>query len=461
MNARIKEITILIIVITFFCTSCKKFVEVPPPKNQLINEAVFADSADATAAVLGLYINMMQSVSLAFANGGMTLYPALSSDELFPTGSNSNEKEFYSNSMTAANSINGGLWTNAYSLIYNANACLEGLASAKTLSQTCKSQLTGEMKVVRALLYFDLVNLYGKVPLVTTTDYHKNEILARTGVEQVYASIISDLTDAQALLKPGYPTSGRLRPNLFTATSLLAKVYLFQGKWDMAEKSASEVINAGLYSLEPDLNNVFLSTSNEAIWKLSPILRGFETWEGYYFVPLSNTIVPRYAICTNLLSAFEISDARKASWLKNSKVNGTEYFYPYKYKLGYDGLSVPKENFVVFRLAEQYLIRAEARARQNNITGALEDLNMIRKRAALSDITATDQNMVLAAVTHERQTELFCEWGNRWLDLKRWGQAGTVLSLIKGANWQDQDLLYPIPQAEISKNPSLTQNAGY
>lgn len=460
MNAAIKLFIIANLTIFLF-TSCKKFVEIPPPENQLVDAAVFSDSANATAAVLGVYVNMMQSVGLAFTNGGMTLYPALSSDELYPTGSSSNEKAFYNNSLLPDNSINAGLWMNAYSLIYNVNACLEGLQKNRTIAASCKDQLKGELKVVRAFLYFNLVNLYGDVPLVTTTDYHTNEVMGRSSLDKIYETIISDLTEAQSLLKPEYPSAHRLRPNLFAATALLAKVYLFREKWDLAENAASQVINSGLYLLEADLNNVFSSSSREAIWQLSPVLPGFETWEGYYFVPVSSSIVPRYAVTDNLLSAFEPSDSRMASWLKSNTVNSTAYFFPYKYKLGYDGLSEPTENYMVFRLAELYLIRAEARARQNNVSGSFEDLNRVRNRAGLADFTTLDPNALPDAIMHERETELFCEWGNRWMDVKRTGKADVVLSAVKGSNWQDTDVLYPIPQGEVGKNPTLTQNSGY
>jgi hypothetical protein len=176
---------------------------------------------------------------------------------------------------------------------------------------------------------------------------------------------------------------------------------------------------------------------------------------------VSSSIIPRYALTNDLLSAFEVADNRKTNWLNSNTVNSVQYFYPYKYKLGYDGLPEPQENFVVFRLAELYLMRAEARARQNNIAGALADLNKIRNRAGLAELLTTDQNVLLTAIAHERQVELFCEWGSRWLDLKRLGLAGPVLSVVKSPAWQNTDVLYPIPQTEISKNQSLTQNPGY
>jgi hypothetical protein len=113
------------------------------------------------------------------------------------------------------------------------------------------------------------------------------------------------------------------------------------------------------------------------------------------------------------------------------------------------------------RLAEQYLIRGEARAHQNNVQGAQEDLNIIRSRAGLGATTANDESSLLAVIETERQVELFAEWGHRWFDLKRTGRADAVLSLEKAPNWQSTDRLYPIPFEEIKINPSLTQNPGY
>jgi hypothetical protein len=237
-------------------------------------------------------------------------------------------------------------------------------------------------------------------------------------------------------------------------------VYLYQKNWEKAEANATEIIDAGIYSLEPDLNNVFLSGSNETIWQLSSVFPGAETWEGYFFLPVAPGLMPSYVITDHLLNAFENGDKRKEDWLNKNTVNGNDYYYPYKYKLGYDGLTVPLEGYVVFRLSEQYLIRAEARAQQNNFSGAITDLNLIRNRAGLQDTTFTDQASLLSAIQHERQVELFCEWGNRWFDLKRTGTATEVLSLIK-PGFQANDTLYPIPQTELNSNPFLTQNPGY
>ena len=121
---------------------------------------------------------------------------------------------------------------------------------------------------------------------------------------------------------------------------------------------------------------------------------------------------------------------------------------------------------MMFRLAEQYLIRAEARAQQNNISDAQADLNKIRTRARLPNTTAADKNSILSAILHERQTELFSEWGNRWFDLKRTNNIDAVMSIMtpkkaNGLQWQSYKQLNPLPFTEIQRDPSLLQNLGY
>lgn len=460
MNIKLKFFLLILLCLSIFCFSCRKFLAIPAPKNQLLNSEVFTDSAGATDAVNGIYINIMQAFSLNIGSGGLTLYPGLSADELSPTSNVSDVTDFYRNEIAITNKINrASLWENAYHIIYLANACLEGLTQSK-IKDVVKNQLIGEVMFMRGFMLFNLANLYGPIPLVLTTDYRKNEVLQRTSVDSVYAQLINDLTVARNLMSAKYPTPGRFRPNRFTASALLSKVCLYQKDWVNAEKNATEVIDAGIYNLEPDLDNVFLSTSHETIWKLSPVFPGVETWEGFFFVPAGSNVIPQYIISNTLLNAFEQGDERRQKWINKSTVNGTDYYYPYKYKLGCDSVSMPLEDYVVFRLSEQFLIRAEARAEFNDLSGATSDLNLIRNRAGLKNVNPADQESVLSAILHERQLELFCEWGNRWFDLKRTGKANDVLSLIK-PGWDPHDTLYPVPQTELNSDPFLTQNPGY
>jgi hypothetical protein len=177
------------------------------------------------------------------------------------------------------------------------------------------------------------------------------------------------------------------------------------------------------------------------------------------FVPASTTTKPAYAITNGLLNAFEPSDLRKENWVKANVVNNETFYYPYKYKVR---TNTPiTEYLVVFRLAEQWLIRAEANARQNKLQSALDDLNIIRKRAGLPDANANTKDELLLAIEGERQKEFFAEWGHRWFDLKRTERANAILAPIKAPNWQPTDVLYPLPFQEIQRNTALIQNEGY
>ena len=115
---------------------------------------------------------------------------------------------------------------------------------------------------------------------------------------------------------------------------------------------------------------------------------------------------------------------------------------------------------MVLRLAEQYLVRAEARVHLNDLDGALVDVNKIRNRAGLGVASGASNELVLDLIYKERRRELFAEWGHRWFDLKRTGKADAVLSVIK-PGWQPTDVLFPIPQSELQNNPNMTQNPGY
>jgi hypothetical protein len=166
-----------------------------------------------------------------------------------------------------------------------------------------------------------------------------------------------------------------------------------------------------------------------------------------------------YAITSTLANAFEAGDQRKEMWLKANLINGENWYYPFKYKAR---VSSPiTEYLVVLRLAEVVLIRAEARVQQNNLPGAVDDLNMIRKRAGLGNTSAGNKEEIIQSIEDERQTELFVEWGHRWFDLKRTNHANAVLGILKAPNWQPSDVWYPIPLQEIQRNPALVQNEGY
>jgi hypothetical protein len=401
----------------------------------------------------------MMISNLYFANCGITLFPALTGDELMRTSPDANTDPFQKNAITTNSFyLEVGLWKRGYNLIYDANAIIKGLEQANGLSKSIKDHLMGEAKFARAFCHFYLLNLFGDIPLVVSTDYQVNQSMGRINSVQVYEQIVADLKDAQSLMSNSYPSAGKVRPNRYAAVAMLARVYLYQKKWSDAEAQASVIINSGVYSLS-NLNSVFLANSSEAIWQLLPTLAPINSADGFTFIPFSATAKPSYVLTDWLFNSFEVNDQRKVSWLKNNIVGGQNYYYPYKYKTRTSPTIV--EHNMVLRMAEQFLIRAEARAQQNNVSGAQADLNMIRTRAGLANTVANDAPSLLTAIEQERRVEFFAEWGHRWFDLKRWNKIDAVLSVEKGNQWQTTDALYPLPLSELQTNPSLAQNPGY
>ncbi len=442
--------------------SCKKLIEVDSPVKQLASTIVFNSDGTAEATIIDVYGKFG---SQSYFGGGwtysVTYYGTTLADEMNYYGYNQGGAyEFFQGATLANNGAVASFWNACYSFIYSVNATMEGLKTSTNVSAGMKTRLTGEAKFFRALCHFYLVSFFGDVPYVDTTDYKKNSLITRMPAAEVYQKVIADLTDAANDLSDNYVTAGRARVNKWVATAFLARAYLYAGEWAKAEQTATTVIDhTAKYALTP-LNDVFLTNSREAIWQLPR--EGVTPYasDGQLF---NITSTPYYvALTNNFLAAFEPGDNRKSNWVNSIAVNSATYYFPYKYKEYYDH-ATGKEGSIVLRLAEQYLIRAEARARQNKLTGANSaetDINTIRNRAGLTNTTATTQQALLDAILQERKVELFSEWGHRWFDLKRFNKSDAVLGPIK-PGWTSNKVLWPIPQSELMRNPKLTQNQGY
>ena len=328
-----------------------------------------------------------------------------------------------------------------------------------------KTTLEGEALFVRALCHFYLVNLFGDVPMITTTDYRVNATATRMNADVVYDQIVEDLEAARILLPANGAPGQRLRPSADAATALLARVHLYLEDYGTAEAEATSIINQSLYELE-DVNDVFLAESEEAIWQLSQVIpSSFPTGDALLFI-IDNDFFLN-SLSGELLNDFETGDARSDAWTEPWITEGGDtYYYAHKYKEQY---AIDSHDFTetlsVLRLGEQYLIRAEARARQGNLAGAMEDVDMVRARAGLPLIAdeqpGIGQEALIDLILREKRIELFCELGHRWLDLKRTGKADEVLDAVK-PDWSSNALLYPLPEAELASNPYLKpQNGGY
>lgn len=459
INPIYKVVLIALFAISF--ASCKKYLTVDAPNNKLSTSSVFADSTSASSAVVGIY-STIGATNTSF----LSVLPraaSLCSDELDNNPTRSGDLvEFRNNTIAPTNGTLNTMWVGLYQSIYQANAVIEGVASAPNIIPSAKNTLTAEAKFLRAYCFFYLTNLWGDVPLTVSTDYLVNASLPRTSSATVYSQIIADLTAAQASLPATYLTTERARPNKWAAAALLARVYLYQNNWQMAESISNNIILSGLYNPLPALSGTFVKGSQETIWQIPPGISAlYNAFDGNSYVTSSAAVIPNYLLTTSLLSVVDGKDQRGSSWMGTQVVGGVTYRYPYKYKIR-SGTPALTEYNVIFRLAEQYLIRAEARAQQGiNLTGAANDINIVRNRASLVNTTAGTQKDLLAAVYQERRVELFAEGGTRWFDLKRTGQADAVLKAFKPATWQSTAVLWPIPSPQILTNPSLTQNPGY
>ena len=478
---KIIRLFIISIVLATGVTGCNKYLDTPLPAGVISEENTYVSDNSVSAVVTGNFLNMVRSAEF---NGGTACMTGLYMDELQNLGmSASNNIAFYADAIQYKHT---GVWSDLYTLVFKVNSTLEGIQHT-TSPLYYKNQWLGESYFIRALLYFNLTNYYGDVPLALTSDYAVNNKLSRAPQSQVYRQIIADLQQAQGLLNSGYTdgygaaTSHRVRPNKYAAYALLAKTYLYTQKWDSARMMADSVIgdnspgNSSGYALEPT-GQVFGTGSRETIWSLATPSDANEAsqYNRYNHGMPSSLVAPDaptnhsvlIVMDTALVNAFESGDNRLTNWVREVPVTGVSpvsaYYCPNKYTASTPG----DENEIVLRLAEVYLIRAEARAHLNDIAGAQADVDAVRTRAGLPGTTAATQDELLDAIARERRVELFTENSNRFFDLKRTGKIDAVMTDFApkkgvGATWKSYMQLFPIPGSDLIQNPNLTPNPGY
>lgn len=440
--------------------SCENFLDVDLPNSQLTTSAVFEDKATATAAMTDIYSKIRDTGLLTGKTNGISNQLGNYADELtFYGSSGSASYQFYNNTLLSTNLQISELWNNTYKQIYAINALIEGVQKSNNITSADKTQLEAEALFTRALLYFYLTNLFGDVPYCETSDYLKNSTISKSTVNEVYLRVIDDLLKAIDSLPLNDISKERVRPNKFAAHALLARVYLYNQRWPEAVYEATTILNnTSVYYLTPTIETVFLKQSTTTIWQFMPALSGKNTDEGFTFY-FSKAPPPQSALNAELVNAFTINDLRKKYWIISLNDGAATYYRPYKYKQ-FNTTSSSLEYSIVFRLAEQYLIRAEANANLGNLSLALKDLNVIRKQAGLQDSNAVSKEEILTAILQERKLEFFTEYGHRFFDLKRNNSLNDKLS--KKPGWNTEDILWPIPDSELLINPNLLpQNKGY
>lgn len=447
----------LVVLLSLFGSSCKKYVDVGLSPSLVSPAQAFGSDASATSAVISLYSYYPTVLSVRYG----TVLGGISSDELLYTNTDASVQQFAQNALLSTNTYNENyLYNYPYQVIRATNLAINGVNNSAAISANTKNQLIGEAKFMRAFTYFYLVNFYGDVPLSLDPVEINNATLPRASIQAVYNQIIADLKDAVNLLPAAYAGNPALkaRPNKWAAAALLARVYLYTKDYANAEALSTQVIGSGTYSL-PAPASAFINTSSEVIFQLAT-LNGFSVFGSPYGAAntSTNVFLPTYALYPNFTKLFEKGDTRKTNWVDSLTLNGTKYYRVAKYKLA--TATSGNEYNVILRMAEQYLIRAEARAQQGNISGAQADINAIRTRAGLPNTQAATQPDLLAAVAAERKLELFGELAHRWFDLKRTGQADAVLGPLK-STWKSTSALFPIPNSQLLLNQALKQNPGY
>lgn len=462
------KIKILILFAVSVCwLGCERMLEVAGPIDQQTADMVFRDDASAEGAVIGMYASLMKYNPGPFS-GLYTVPLGLAADELYRTNVNEAYDEFYGNRVRPENFVIQDLWRGSYGAIYHVNAVLTKLESSPNLTQELRDRWMGEAYFLRALCYFYMVNFFGEVPLLETPDFRVSATEPRSAIEDIYTMILSDLQKAYLQLTPEYHAEETIRANKWAAAALKARVHLYLENWSEATQFADEVITQGGYELV-DVSQVGKNSNAEAILQLTmsnlfsennydaAMLR-FQSW---------NTNRPDYAVTDELLAAFEVGDERRNEWIsEEADSEGQIFQMANKYKIR-NGTSNAKkeEHLTVLRLAEMYLIRAEALAQQDQLDQAVAALDMVRDRAEIplrQDSEATySKTQVLDWILDERQRELCFEMGHRWFDLIRAGKADAYLGGFPEKDWQSTDKLFPIPQSERLLNPSLTQNDGY
>jgi starch-binding outer membrane protein, SusD/RagB family len=447
-----KTIVYFLIALSLAFVSCTDLLDVEPTDAISADEAL-KDKEGIKYAITGAY-NTLQYVGSYGRN--QVVVPDLASDNLDWAGTTPDYQEIDNIPVPAENSIIDGIWAVNYDGINRVNNVLARLPDIIDIGDDERSQFEGECLFLRALFHFNLAEYFGGIPIKTspTTDL-SNLDQARDALPEVLNQVVSDLVAAESLL-PATAVPGKA--SSFSATALLARVYLTQfqlfGDPSMAQLAiakAGQVIESGGYSLSPNYSDLFnLDETNET----EPIFQVvFDAQNSnrlaQYFLPLSLTGRYEFAPTEELIGSYTANDSLR-----------------FQASIGFDTLNLPycnkytdkvygTDRVIVVRLAEMYLIRAEARAYTNgNIVDIQSDINVVRTRAGLEETSASDIPSLKIAIAYERRHEFAFEC-QRWFDLVRTKTATLVLDI------DENYMLFPIPQNEITTNNLMTQNPGY
>lgn len=490
------KISLLLFTICSFC-ACEDFLY-REPLDQIIIDNFYENTNEADLALIGSYAPLLD----VDWTGKAWMMHEIPSDNSQPGGTDPDFTPIDNFTVTADNLIVGNYWARHYTLITYANTAISKIENSTGIAELDKLPFIAEAKFLRAFSYFELVRIYGGVPLITEPPVFGEDLLfPRASVSEVYDLIVDDFLFAAEHLPIERGGSDIGRATKGAAMTFLSKVYLTTREFVQAKEISSEVMQMGVYNLLPSYEMVFdLATNDnsaEAIFQVQYAGCGpFGTGNAMqaFFAPWGEGItkdrdgwgsqVPTGPSVSNpnttILDAFEEGDLRK-KWNVMTpnehypRINAEDGGYTYpstgasatngnikKYVVGSGSdicfMSTP-QNAHILRYADVLLTYAEAQLEiDGGITSdadALAAFNAVRLRAGLEEVTQIDKEMMLA----ERRVEFAFE-GHRWFDLLRSNRAIEILQL-HGKNLDIHNLLFPIPSGEIQINPNLVQNPGY
>lgn len=368
----------------------------------------------------------------------------------------------------ASNGMLSDFWKNSYQGIQRANTVLNRVDGISYTVSANKQARKGEMHFIRALLYFNLVRVFGDVPLVTKETSNPNEFFGqgRSSKDLIYTQITTDLASAIQELPVSTNTPGKAIKT--AAQSLLGKVYLTLGKFSESKAVLADVVASGKHQLLNDPADIFAlnnKNNNEIIFAVqfaSGLNGNSEGSSAYQQFSPSGSISGAKGHNLPTKSFYQLYSAGDKR--KNAYVGLTSAGTPFSIKLK-ASTTTPVDggsNFVVLRYADVLLMLAEAENELGNAQNAKNALNLVRKRAGLVDITLQSQAEIRSAIMLERRLELIGE-GDRWFDLLRTNTAVPVMNAWFASQnittrIADRDLLQPIPQDQIDTDPSIKQN---
>lgn len=487
-NIYIGVILLMVAAMTML-SACKDFLT-EDLKGTFSSATFYQNESQAAQAVSGVY----NAITFCTFNNAIWVFGDVASDDAVKGGNPGDQAEIkYIDEFNADanNGIISNYWSFAYEAISRANNVIANIP-AVPMNDTLKSRYIGEARFIRAYTYFNLVNVFGKVPLKLLPQLTPETIhVPLSEIADIFLQIEKDLTDAVPVLPPYYvaPDIGRVTSG--AALAMLGKVSLYQGKWEAASGYFQKVEELGIYDLLPDYAENFKlanENSKESIFEIQHLSNqnpftgsALNQWfapaheGGYYF----NAPTQSLADAFEKSSTGEVDPRLDASigrdgqpWLNRDTFSSgwsPTGFLTKKHQQPLSEVSSSLKgdgdmNYIYLRYADLLLMKAEALNESGNTGQARDYLNKVRQRAResfkgkipadlLADVTASGQDQLRTAIQKERRVELAQEF-HRYFDIMRWGKAVAEAALGPKFNY-DTKRYQPIPQAEIDANQAI------